>query len=535
MTAPKLPSRAGQDFDFELELDDLDEETLQRLLEEDPALDEALAAVESDETPRARPATAAKVDAVRPQLPPMVEPHAGKTDDPFAHMSDGDVADDDAPFVAAPSHDDLADFDYVGDAPQETDVEDAEIEAEVAAAPVFRPVPRVNIHVFCGTDSLVALVQQAAADRRLAKAHLTIQSGDIQTAVDVYQTEPTPNLIIVDAGKSGKALLAGLDALALVCDPSTRVIVVGEINDIRLYRELMNRGISEYLIRPRAPIQIINSISALYSDPQAARIGRTLAFVGTRGGSGSSTLAHNVAWTLAEEFGSDTVLVDLDLPFGTAGLDFEQDPSQGLAEALAAPDRLDEVLLDRLLQKCTDRLSLFAAPNALDRDYDLPAESFEQVIDLLRNAAPSIVIDLPHIWTGWSRSIIQSADEIVLCATPDLPSFRNAKNLVEALRAARVNDAPPTLVLTQVGVPKRPEVPVQQFIDALGLQPKAIVPWDPVLFGNSATNAQTLIQAGPKSKIATEVRRIARHLLGRQEVVVPSKGLKIKSLFAKRA
>ena len=107
------------------------------------------------------------------------------------------------------------------------------------------------------------------------------------------------------------------------------------------------------------------------------------------------------------------------------------------------PNGLNDVLLDRLLQKCSDRLSLFVAPNLLDRDYDLPADSFESVIDTVRQTAPSIAIDLPHMWSSWSKMLLQTADEIVLTATPDLSSFRNAKNIVETIKVHRNNDAPP--------------------------------------------------------------------------------------------
>ena len=126
---------------------------------------------------------------------------------------------------------------------------------------------------------------------------------------------------------------------------------------------------SEYVVPPLSVLQMIRAITTLYSDPSTPFIGRTLAFVGAKGGVGSSTLAHNVAHALAEHMQSSTVIVDYDLPFGTAGLDFNQDPLQGFADALSKPDRLDPVLLDRMTAHCSERLSLFAAPASLDNDY----------------------------------------------------------------------------------------------------------------------------------------------------------------------
>ncbi len=574
-----IPPKPSEDdeFDLDIDLDDLDDAALQRLLEEDPALEKELEALEASDLSAPEPAetevepegdvddsiveTAPSVDddeddgSVDDDLAALLEQDdAGEFDDALDHEEsdddglmalpsyadddDADALSDDPPFVAAPSHDDLADFSVDHEeeehAPEPPVAEPAPaLSEEEVAALNLPPVPRINISAFCVTDQMTSLIEQAAADRRLSKAHVTIQSGDATRAAEVFSDEPTPNLLIIEAGSSMAELLSGLDQLAQVCDPSTRVVIVGNINDIRLYRELMDRGISEYLVTPRSPLQLISIVGELYADPSAPPIGKSFVFVGARGGTGSSTICHNVAWMMADDFSTDTILVDLDLPFGTAGLDFEQDPSQGLSEALAAPDRLDDVLLDRLLQKCSDRLSLFAAPNALERDYDLAAENFEQVLDTVRHAAPGVVIDLPHLWSGWAKTVLQSADEIVLTAAPDLASFRNAKNIIETIRTHRTNDSPPILVINQSGVPKRPEVPMEQFEEALGIAPKAIVPWDPVLFATASTNADAIGDVAPKSKSAQELRRIASMLLGRPE---PSaRGLKfdLKSLFSK--
>ena len=184
-------------------------------------------------------------------------------------------------------------------------------------------------------------------------------------------------------------------------------------------------------------------ITGLYLDPGASPIGRVIAFMSARGGAGSSTIAHNVGWCIAEEFSIHTTIVDFDLPFGTTGLDFNDESGQGVAEALTAPERLDDVLLDRLLMKRGEHLSLFTAPAALDRDYDAVPEAYESVIDAVRQTTPCVIVDLPHVWTPWVRSCLIAADEIVLVATPDLASLRNAKNMIELVRNARPNDAAP--------------------------------------------------------------------------------------------
>jgi pilus assembly protein CpaE len=211
------------------------------------------------------------------------------------------------------------------------------------------------------------------------------------------------------------------------------------------------------------------------------------------------------------------VIADFDLPFGTAGLDFNQDPLQGIADALAMPGRLDEMLLDRLLSRCSDHLSLFAAPGTLDRPYDLDPTSCDTVIDVVRQNVPWIAVDVPHLWTAWAKQVVLRADHVVITAAPDLANLRNAKNLVDELKSSRPQDRPAMLVLNQVGVPKRPEIPVADFGHALDLEPKIIIDFDAQLFGTAANNGQMIEEVSDKSKAADAFRTLANLLTDRSE------------------
>ena len=376
-----------------------------------------------------------------------------------------------------------------------------------------RPIPRINIQAFCEDQDTAAVIQKASEDRRLAKAHVTVQMGGVQAAVAFYRNASTPNLIIIESLLDRTDLLGDLDRLAEVCDPGTKVVAVGHINDVLLYRELLRRGISEYVVAPINVLQVIESIT----DPETGPVGQVIAFVGAKGGSGSSTVCHNTAFAIASALKSDVVIADFDLPFGTAGLDFNQDPIQGIADALATPERLDEVLLDRLLSRCSDHLSLFAAPGTLDRAYDLDPQSCETVLDVVRENVPWIAVDVPHLWTAWAKQVVLRADHVVITAAPDLANLRNAKNLVDQLKATRPNDRAPLLVLNQVGVPKRPEISVKDFGQAIELEPKAIIEFDAQLFGTAANNGQMIEEVSDKAKAAEQFRNLANLLTDRSE------------------
>jgi pilus assembly protein CpaE len=222
------------------------------------------------------------------------------------------------------------------------------------------------------------------------------------------------------------------------------------------------------------------------------------------------------------------VLVDLDLAFGTAGLDFNQDPLHGIADALGQPDRLDPVLMERMMAKCGDHLSLFAAPASLDRDYDISTETYEEVAQKIRASTPYVVLDLPHAWTSWKRRMLVTSDDVIIVAEPDLASLRNAKNLLDLVHAARPNDSPPRVVLNKVGVPMRPEIPVKDFGEALGVPPSLVIGFDAKLFGQAANNGQMIGEVGPKAKQAEALDALAR-MISRRETAAEAPAPKAAS------
>jgi len=386
------------------------------------------------------------------------------------------------------------------------------------------PAPRVSVQAFCESMETASAVQAAGEDRRLAKAHVKIQMGGMAAAIEAYSSAPTPNVIILES--NGRAdLLVGLDQLATVCDAGTRVIVIGRTNDVTLYRELVRRGVSDYVLTPLNALDVVRSICNLFSAPEAGAVGRIIAVVGAKGGVGASTIAHNVAWSIARDMAMDSVVVDLDLAFGTAGLDYNQDPTQGIAEAVFSPDRIDTAFMDRLLSKCTDHLSLLAAPATLDRVYDFGTEAFDAVFDTLRATMPCIVLDVPHQWTGWTKRALVGADDILVVAAPDLANLRNTKNLFELLKASRPNDRPPLYCLNQVGIPKFPKIPTADFAKAMENVPIVEIPFDPQVFGSAANNGQMIAEVSANHKATELFLQIAQRLTGRSEAKKPRPSL----------
>jgi pilus assembly protein CpaE len=409
--------------------------------------------------------------------------------------------------------------------PSQAARDDSAVTDSVGLDEHIAPAPRVSVQAFCETVETAAAIQGASEDRRMAKAHMRIQMGGLTAAIEAYQSSPTPNVIILESDERGEEILDGLDQLANYCDAGTRVVVVGRMNDVILYRELVRRGVSDYLISPIDTLQVVRAVCGLFSAPDAKPVGRIVAVVGAKGGVGASTIAHNIAFSLARDQKLDAVVTDLDLAFGTAGLDFNQDPPQGIAEAVFSPDRIDTAFVDRLLAKCTDHLSLLAAPATLDRVYDFGADAFDSIFDSLRATVPCVVLDVPHQWTGWSKQTLIGADEILIVAAPDLANLRNAKNIYDLLKAARPNDHLPRYCLNQVGVPKRPEIKAADFAKALEDDPVATIPFEPQLFGAAANNGQMIAEISAGHRTAETFRQLAQLLTGRVETKKPRSGL----------
>jgi pilus assembly protein CpaE len=328
---------------------------------------------------------------------------------------------------------------------------------------------------------------------------------------------------VVEALGEGGSILTGLEQLADVCDSGTRVIVIGKINDVPFYRALLRRHISDYFVAPIAPPKLIESISRIISGQTKTHSRRVAAFVGAKGGCGSSMICHNTAWAIAENFGCETIVADFDLAFGTLGLDFNQDSARGMGDALTASSRLDVVMVEKLLSKCSDKLSLLPSPCKLDRELAITPEAVMHIVDVLGENAQFVALDLPRDWNAWTKRLITQADDIVITAEPDLASLRNAKNLIDTLNFYRGATRPPHLVLNKLNMPRRPEITIKDFVNAVDLSPSAYIDFDAPLFGTASNNGLMIAEVLAQAKVTASFQELAAILTG-NNILAEQKG-----------
>ena len=377
-----------------------------------------------------------------------------------------------------------------------------------------RSLPQISIHAFCDRNETAQCISTMSQDWRMRRTNSKIYMGGLSAAIDYYHKENTPSLIMIESGMRGAELFNQLEQLASVCDEGTKVVVIGAANDIRLYRQLMDKGVSDYIVPPLHPLNLIRSLAELYADPETPFTGRAVAFFGSKGGVGSSTLAHNIAWVLAERMMQETAMIDLDSAWGTTALDFAYDSASGLEEALAEPDRLDETLLDRIMVRHTPRLSLLPTASSLNTKPVMDSAAYEAIINGVRSISPLALLDLPHFWCDWTTNTLTTVDDVVITATPDLANLRNTKNLIDFLRAQRPNDAEPLLVLNQTGrcKSKEDEISVENFASAVGLEPSLVIGFDPDTFSKACNEGKMLSDMKDAAAIVPGLEYLAGRL-----------------------
>ncbi len=362
----------------------------------------------------------------------------------------------------------------------------------------------LTIDAFALTPDVLAALDLFAAHRRLARCKVAVRKGGIDAAIAHYAGSVTPAVLILE-----DEALDGLDRLAEVCDPGTRVVVVGGVNDIHHYRALMAKGVADYWLRPLETDPIIEATDRLFADPTAAPKGKVVSFWGVRGGAGSSCLAQNMAWLMGEHGHEPALYIDCDLSFGSSQVALGLDARQTLADMVAHAERLDPVFVERSLIAHGTNLKVLASPGDLRPRPPVTIEAMHLLIDIARRLAPVVVVDMPRVWTDWTEQVLRLSSEVVVTAWPDFSSLKNAKALIETL------DAPLKLVLNGLDFHKRTQLSIKDFEDTLGVKPVLSLPFDPALFGEAANAGQIAAQMSPSHKVVKQMDGLALSLSGK--------------------
>ena len=376
---------------------------------------------------------------------------------------------------------------------------------------------RPALVAFVAHEETRTMVEKAAAELRLDPCQVV--RGTVEDAIRTFGVARSPRLLVVDLGETDTPL-DRIDELADVCEPGTSVVVLGRANDVGLFRELLRRGVRDYLVVP-VPWQILlRSLADAMDEDRArargARGGRTVLVFGARGGVGVTRIACLLAHRLVATRRRRVALFDLDPTFGELALAFDLDPSPALREALEDPARADELWIERAGRNVDETLWIFAAEEPLDAWPPSPATALPVVAEVLRRRFHYVLFDCPHGSVDVLTAALEQSDLAFLVSEPTLAGIRD---VLRMLRYA--SEANPSchvhLVLNRVGLFRRGEIPKADFAKAVGRDVDFALPADPAIL--EATN-----NGRPPQRLARATARVLDTMVERFAGATSSRG-----------
>lgn len=369
-------------------------------------------------------------------------------------------------------------------------VDTAENETDEASPPVEPAEPTIFARpegaaiaggFVCDADAGLLVTEVLGA--RDVPAH--VQDGGIAAAIEYVSAGWSPRLMIVDLSES-KQPMADIDALAEVCEPGTTVVALGTANDVRLFRDLLTAGVSDYLVKPldRAALDkaVGDAIVTAQRAPDGETAGNVIAVVGTRGGVGATSVAVNTAWALAHEGKHRVALLDLDLQFGAVALALDVEPGRGLREALENPDRIDSLFIASAAVGASENLYVLGAEDPLDQIWVPDPEALDLLLAELKQNFDCIVIDLPRTAAPAHAAVLKAATSVVLVTDRSLVGMRDTMRLGAMMKSV-APEAKPLIVANRVGADRKSEIPQREFEKGTEVSVDLSVPEDSKAMG----------------------------------------------------
>jgi pilus assembly protein CpaE len=335
-----------------------------------------------------------------------------------------------------------------------------------------------HLHAFLRDDETRKVVDQVVADLMIPQA--TVQKGGIAEAITFLGQSRSPRLLVVDIS-SVELPLTAINELAEVCEPGVTVIVVGDRNDVGLFRDLIARGVADYLAKPITPELLQRALLSTGGGAggarQTGRLGRLVAFVGTRGGVGATLLAANSGWAIAHHRNRRVAVVDLDLQFGSVGLALDLEPSHGLREALENPARIDGLYLERVTVQQSERLHVLSAEEALDEAVLADPSAVDLLLKELRSKFHYVLVDLPRNVSPCWQLVLQSVTNLVIVTDLSLAGMRDTLRIMALLPSSNAG-CRLTIVANRVGEYRQGEIARPEFEKGIGRAIDVLVPFD---------------------------------------------------------
>jgi pilus assembly protein CpaE len=392
----------------------------------------------------------------------------------------------------------------------------SDIEPLQLLAPTIEAIPKLA----AGRLPLMAFVD-AETERVIQESsgllgRSLIMRGGIAKAIEYLSEQRSPHLLIVDISRIDLPL-SQIHTLADVCEPGTAVVALGDHNDVGLYRDLIDAGVSHYIVKPLTRGLLIKALTRKPNAGEGARalkLGKMVSFIGARGGVGATTLACNLAWYLANRQSRRVALVDLDIQHGDCSLTFNIHPTPGFREALANPLRLDPLLLDRIMTQHGERLFLLGSEEPLQDNVQFPASGIDALFSILRSQFHYVIVDVPRIATPAYRRALEIADRRVIVVDQTMRAMRDGVRVAKMF-AEGGDEHRNIFVLNRLGEIRQHAVALNDVHSVLQVKPTTLIPFLPALVTPAAHHG--LAAASKRGKFADAVDTLALELSGRKK------------------
>lgn len=380
---------------------------------------------------------------------------------------------------------------------------------------------RDPFNAFVCDDDTLELIRVAAND--MGWPIEKCNKGGLRNAVQSLSVSASPNILFVDMSESGDPI-NDINALAEVCEPGTVVIAAGQVNDVRLYRDLLSSGIQDYLLKPLSLEQVRESLTMAqamltapkHADMQDDKPHHMMAVVGVRGGVGASLVSTSLAWAISEQAGRQTALLDLDVHFGTGALTLDLEPGRGLIDAIDNPSRIDGLFIERAMVRASDKLSLLSAEAPIHQPVMTDGSAFFQLEEELRGAFEMTIVDIPRQVLIPFPHLVSEAGTILLVSDVTLAAARDTIRLLSWFKQ-NVPGARVVLVANKfqnaIG-----ELSRKEFESSIERQIDIVIPFDPKLVSQSAKLGKSYAEICKGTKSAQVWNNLTRLILDGADV-----------------
>jgi pilus assembly protein CpaE len=376
-------------------------------------------------------------------------------------------------------------------------------------------LPASQVTLFSKDDEVIEALQALSADWRFARVVIDVQQGDVDTANKYYESHDSPTLLIIQTDETGAAFTDKLEKLGEYCDEGTSAVVIGPVNDVNLYRQLVGLGVSDYMVKPLPADVFADEVAAILIQQAGAGDSRLIAMMGAKGGVGTTVMTEALAFKLSQDLGQKTFVLDAAGGWSTLNVGLNFQPSTTLPEAARAVDEENEDSLTRMIHKAGERLFVLSSGGDVMLDHAVDPAAYEKMLDYFMGLYPVVVLDLSGAPSAIKQIVLKRAHRTFLFTTPTLPSLRATRTLMQEIKSLRGNKSTDTdIILNKIGLAPKFEVSKKQAEDALENKISGFIPFDPSLFIQCESEAKSLDRQKGGEKVMNQIVPLLQDALG---------------------